>query len=90
MTWSDALTWAEEKPEIKSTSQIAVISVQALGHEPTLLLRRVTSAETELYSMSKCPAQIASIRSNCKDFRVNLQGTVLSDATAAIAFAYRQ
>ena len=67
-----------------------VISIQPLGHEPTLLFRRVTSAETELYSMSKCPVQIASIISDGKDFRVNLQGTVLSDATVAIAFAYRQ
>ena len=81
------LGWGEGWKQIYFTME--VISVQALAPEPTLLLR-VTSAEPELYVMRKCPAQIASVISDGKDFRVNLQGTVLSDATAGIAFAYRQ
>ena len=45
--------------------------------------------EAELTAMSKCGAQVASIISSFNGLGINMFGLASSDATAAIAFAYR-
>ena len=49
----------------------------------------LSSAEAELYAMSKCAQQSLSIASLAADFGVPLMPTIYSDATAAIGIAYR-
>ena len=50
----------------------------------------MSSAEAELYAMSKCAQQTASLLSIARDFGIELNAVVHSDATAALGIAYRR
>ena len=49
----------------------------------------LSSAEAELYAMSKCAQQSMTITSIAEDFGVELRPVIYSDSTAAIGIAYR-
>ena len=50
----------------------------------------LSSAEAELYAMSKCAQQTASLISIARDFGIELRAVVHSDATAALGIAYKR
>ena len=50
----------------------------------------LSSAEAELYAMSKCSQQALSIVSIAKDMFIDLRPTIYSDSTAALGIAYRR
>ena len=50
----------------------------------------LSSAEAELYAMSKCAQQAVSLASIAQDFGMDLQAHIFSDSTAALGIAYRR
>ena len=50
----------------------------------------LSSAEAELYAMSRCVQQTASLISIARDFGIELSAAVHSDATAALGIACRR
>jgi hypothetical protein len=84
--------WAGEKPSMKSTSGGALKwgSSTLKSWSSTQTTIALSSAEAELYAMSKCAQQMASLMSIARDFGIELAAVVHSDATAALGIAYRR
>ena len=83
--------WAGEKPSMKSTSGGVLMwgSSMLKSWSMTQTTIALSSAEAELYAMSKCAQQCLSISSLAADFDVLLRPVIYSDASAAIGIAYR-
>ena len=83
--------WAGEKPSMKSTSGGVLMWGTSMlkSWSSTQNTIALSSAEAELYAMSKCAQQCLSISSLAADFDVILRPIIYSDATAAIGIAYR-
>ena len=83
--------WAGEKLSMKSTSGGLLMWGTSLlkSWSTTQTTIACSSAEAELYAMSKCAQQCLSIASLAADFEVLLRATTYSDPTAAIGIAYR-
>ena len=84
--------WAGERPSMKSTSGGALkwcgSTLKSWSSTQTTIA--LSSAEAELYAMSKCAQQTASLISIARDFGIELSAVVHSDAIAALGNAYRR
>ena len=83
--------WAGERPS-KSTSGDALKlcgrTLKSLSSTQTTIA--LSLVEAELYAMSKCAQQTASLTSIATDFGIELSAVVHSDVTAALGIAYRR
>jgi hypothetical protein len=84
--------WAGEKPSMKSTSGGAILwgSSTLKSWSSTQTTIALSSAEAELYAMSKCAQQVAHIMSIAADFSIELKAVVHCDSLAALGIAYRR
>ena len=71
--------WAGERPSMKSTSGGIFQTTIALS-----------SAEAELYAMSRCAQHALSLVSVASDLNIELHPTIHTDASAALSIAYRR
>lgn len=84
--------WAGTKSSMKSTSGGVVLWGRAALKSWSITQSTValSSAEAELYAVSKEARQTVSIISIAANFDINLTGNVHSDSTAALGIAYRR
>jgi hypothetical protein len=83
--------WAGDKSSMKSTSGGALMWGRSLlkSWSTTQSTVALSSAEAELYALSKCAQQALSLTSLAADFKVRLSPVIHSDASAALAIVYR-
>ena len=84
--------WAGERPSMKSTSGGALKwrGSTLKSWSSTQTTTALSSAEAELYAMSKCAQLTASLISIARDSEIELSAVVHSDASAALGIAYRR
>jgi hypothetical protein len=83
--------WAGEKPSMKSTSGGLLMWGTTLlkSWSVTQSTVAVSSAEAELYALSKCAQQALCLASLAGDFNMKFDPVVRSDASAALGIVYR-
>lgn len=83
--------WARDKTSMKSTSGGVVYwgaaPIKTWSTNQTVIALR--SGEAELYALSKCAQQCASIASIAADFGIKTKVQINSDSNAAIGIAFR-
>ena len=83
--------WAGEKPSMKSTSGGALMWGNSLlkSWSTTQSTVALSSAEAELYALSKCAQQALSMTSLAADFKICVAPIIYSDASAALGIVLR-
>ena len=84
--------WAGERPEMKSTSGDLLMWVSSLlrSWSSTQNTIALSSAESELYAMSKCAPHALHLKSMGDDFGIVLRPLIRSGASAALGIACRR
>ena len=89
--YSDA-NWALDRATRKSTSGGIIMhgAHYVKSWAKTQSLVALSSAESELYALVKCTAEVLGVRSALKDWGRRVGGSVKSDASAALGIIQRQ
>jgi hypothetical protein len=84
--------WAGDRSNMKSTSGGVILIggsvIKTCSTSQTVIA--LSSAEAELYAITKMATQALSVMSQCKDFRMDVTGKIMTDSSAAMGISFRQ
>ena len=84
--------WAGDRSNMKSTSGGVILIggsvVKTWSTSQSVIA--LSSAEAELYAITKMAIQTLAVIAQCKDFRLEAKGEIRTDSSAAMGIAFRQ